>query len=218
MNIVRIFFLILLFLFPFGELLRFSITNDLAVSIIDIIIFSIVVLWFLFTKKKLITTQPLSYGIFGFILASVFSLAINSVNYEISEFFTSFLYLLRWISYACLYFVVSEFDLQFKKKIVKFMVAAGGIFVVFGFIQYFFYPNLRNLYYAGWDEHLYRMFSTFLDPNFAGAFFVLYLFFIAGLFFKEKENKTRAFFIVVGITTVIAIFLTYSRSAYIMYI
>src|SRR3989344_2541015 len=175
MNIVRIFFLILLFLFPFGELLRFSITNDLAVSIIDIIIFSIVVLWFLFTKKKLITTQPLSYGIFGFILASVFSLAINSVNYEISEFFTSFLYLLRWISYACLYF-------------------------------------------AGWDEHLYRTFSTFLDPNFAGAFFVLYLFFIAGLFFKEKENKTRAFFIVVGITTVIAIFLTYSRSAYIMYI
>jgi len=91
--------------------------------------------------------------------------------------------------------------------------------VVLGYIQYFLYPNLRNLYYLGWDDHLYRMFSSFLDPNFVGAFFVIYFLFTVFLIFeliKEKITFKFIFILLTSIFTLGAIYLTYSRGAFIM--
>jgi O-antigen ligase len=58
------------------------------------------------------------------------------------------------------------------------------------------------------------MFSVFLDPNFAGAFFVLFLLFLVSIFLKKKS-------ILIGLILILtlgAIFLTFSRSALIMLI
>ena len=68
------------------------------------------------------------------------------------------------------------------------MLISGSLIVLLGFIQLMFYPALRNLYYLGWDEHLYRMFSTFLDPNFAGAFFVLFTLFVIDMSLRYKKE------------------------------
>ena len=61
------------------------------------------------------------------------------------------------------------------------------------------------------------MFSIFLDPNFAGAFFVLYFLFLLNLIFENYKNKklqlTYGFF---SVLTLISVFLTYSRSAFVM--
>src|SRR3989344_4212784 len=77
------------------------------------------------------------------------------------------------------------------------------------------------LYYLGWDEHLYRLFSTFLDPNFAGAFFVLYFLFALNILIDSLKKQTKFFSLFIGLMSflaLIAIFLTYSRSALLMLI
>jgi O-antigen ligase len=99
------------------------------------------------------------------------------------------------------------------------LLFSGTVVVLLGFIQYFFYPSLRNLYYLGWDEHLYRLFSSFLDPNFAGAFFALFFIYTLNFIrdFLNKNEKIK--FILtsfIAFLTFIALYLTYSRSALIM--
>jgi O-antigen ligase len=131
------------------------------------------------------------------------------------------------MSYAGLFFVVVQFDHHFKKKLRTFLFVDGLVIVVLGYLQYFFYPSLKSLYALGWDEHMYRLFSVFLDPNFAGAFFVCYFIFIAGMVYESFPNRHsgkrsasrmtyRVALIIVLVLALGAIFLTYSRSALLM--
>ena len=99
--------------------------------------------------------------------------------------------------------------------IAKKLMVSGAIFIVFGYIQYLFYSNLRNLYYLGWDDHLYRLFSTFLDPNFAGIFLVLILLLTVQYFFLERKTKIKIVIAMFSVLALIALYLTYSRSAFI---
>lgn len=154
-----------------------------------------------------------------FVSIALISLLVNVKYLSHNEFIASFSYLLRWVLYVGLYYVVKSFPFEFKKKIIYILIATGALIVLFGFIQYFFYSNLRNLYYLGWDEHMYRLFSTFLDPNFAGAFFVLYLIFLSGLllyFLKNKQKSLVILSVVILLSTLLGIYLTFSRSALIM--
>jgi hypothetical protein len=97
----------------------------------------------------------------------------------------------------------------------------GQIIIGIGFLQYFLYPSLRNLYYLGWDEHLYRIFSVFLDPNFAGVIFVLIFLLTLGIGiqkYQEKKNMLCYVIFFFAFVDVIAVYLTYSRSALLMLI
>jgi len=63
------------------------------------------------------------------------------------------------------------------------------------------------------------MFSSFFDPNFAGAFFVLFFFLCLYQIEQFHQNKMRISLlmaIIISIFTVVAIYLTYSRSALVM--
>jgi O-antigen ligase len=65
------------------------------------------------------------------------------------------------------------------------------------------------------------MFSSFLDPNFAGAFFALFLIFSISFIPKFIKGKKWLSFSAVGVVaalTLCALYLTYSRSALIMLI
>jgi O-antigen ligase len=99
------------------------------------------------------------------------------------------------------------------------MLFSGTVVVLIGYIQYFLYPDLKNLFYLGWDEHLYRMFSSFLDPNFAGAFFVLVFILILGLIYQSLRNSLISKAVALSLLNffvLIAVYLTYSRSAFVM--
>src|SRR5258708_13426785 len=126
------------------------------------------------------------------------------------DMLVSFLYLLRWVSFMSIFFAVIQLDQKFKKKIIWLLFADGLLIALIGFLQFFFYPSLSNLFYLGWDNHLYRLFSSFLDPNFFFAFFLLYLFYLAGFLFTRDKKNTRnvtiqSLFLVL---TLIATFLT----------
>lgn len=222
MDVLKILILSVLLVLPFGELIRVNIANGIVIKPIDALVGLVVVIWLVLhiVKKKKIYKINLTIPIIIFSSICVMSLLVNSYLLTPNELFASFLYLLRWLFYSGLYFVVREFDQKFKNKILLLMTIIGGIFVFMGYIQYFFYQNLRNLFYLGWDDHLYRMFSSLLDPNFAGAFFVLYFLLLIRFLISSKNSKLSIKNIILsllGLSTIIAIILTYSRSALIMF-
>ena len=166
--------------------MRFNLTNDVPIKPLDIsIALTVLVYIFVCVRNKKFPNITINNTVALFGVIGILSLLVNYSSFTPIQIFSSALYLVRWFAYLAIYFIIIEFDSEFKKKILKILFVDGLIILLAGFIQYFLYPNLRNLYYLGWDEHNYRMFSTFLDPNFAGAFFVLFLIFLLGLLRNE---------------------------------
>lgn len=220
MGLLKILFITLILVFyPLGEITRITF-GEAAVTFIDLTVSLIAIIWLF---SKVLNKQKISGKLFKpilvFVSILIISLILNANKLNFTELLISSSYILRWVAYASIYFVVKDFDHNFKKGLPYFMILSGAFITVGGFIQYFFYPDLRNLYYLGWDEHLYRMFSSFLDPNFAGAFFVLYFLFVF-VFFQNLKKKTNYKYIlfIILIISFISILLTFSRSAYIMFI
>ena len=221
MGLLKILFSLFIISFPVAQLGRFQLNNGVSFSLNDVLLSLLVLSWFWFNvrKRKLLNSGFLQKPIFLFSLIGALALIINFGSLGLGNFAVSFLYLARFVSYALIYFIVKEFDPKFKKIVTYLMLLSGSIIVLIGYIQYFFYPSLRNLFYLGWDEHLYRMFSSFLDPNFAGAFFVLFLLFLSffvNKFYKNKNYVKFSLVTVLSMLTFLAVYLTYSRSALLM--
>lgn len=218
MGLLKILFAAIILSYPVSEIGRFQLDSGIAFTISTVLVSLFGVIWFLqsFFQNKLVSNfrSSLTKPLFIFIAICLISLLVNIKNFSYPQVLISFLYLLRWILYAFLFFAVSGFDLGFRKMIKNLTVFVGVVLVFAGYLQYFLYPSLRNLYYAGWDEHLYRMFSTFLDPNFFGAFCVLFFLLILGFFY----TRPSLFYGGLLLLTLGAIFLTFSRSAIIMLI
>ena len=241
MGLLKILTAVLILLFPVGELGRINIYNEVSTTANDILVALLIVVWLvsLILKKRLveITKRQLAKPILIFIFIAFLSLLFNYNSLNPPEFLVSFLYLLRFAAYAGIYFIVSGFDIAFKRKILALMIFSGTLIVLGGFVQYFFYPNLRNLYYLGWDDHLYRLFGSFLDPNFAASIISLFLILILSILFSRHSGKalvskrleildapfglTRMtqimLLVLLSISTFVALLLTYSRSGYLMF-
>ncbi|MDO8658897.1 MAG: O-antigen ligase family protein, partial [Candidatus Levybacteria bacterium] len=223
MDILKIIIVFFLLTFSFGETIRIGLGDNLFIKPIDIFATGLFFFWivknFKSVKAKVILNDSLSVPIMLVVLVFLASLILNIKNFSLNEIFIAFSYALRWSLYASLYFVVKSFSQKFKEKVIYVLAVLGTVLVLFGFIQYFFYSSLRNLYYLGWDDHMHRMFSVFLDPNFAGAFFVLFLFFSLSLvlYLMDNNKKKQAWLLgLIACLTLLSVFLTYSRSALIM--
>lgn len=205
---------ILFILFGFGELLRIQLPNSAGIGVIDFVITAIFLIWFVSVKKR---DYFLKIPILFFVAVGLLSLLSNIATFQTNEIIVGSLYLMRWVIYAGLYFVFVDIGKKFSNRVTIYMIFSGILVLLIGYIQFFFYPNLKNLYYLGWDDHLYRLFSSFLDPNFAGTFFVLFLIFILIIRSNFKSNKKILYFLNSTLLfDFIGIILTYSRSALLM--
>lgn len=157
-----------------------------------------------FKKPKL--TVP----ILLFVSAAILSLLTNSGKFQIPELEVSAMYLVRWIFYATLYVLVLQMYTKIERWLYGLFATGIGLGVL-GLAQYFLYPNLRNLSYLGWDPHYYRLFSTFLDPNFAGIYLVLTI--LLGIYLWQYR-KIRVWVVLGELISVASLLLTYSRSSY----
>ncbi len=137
------------------------------------------------------------------------SLVANVSNYPLAVAVKGSLHLLRWITYALFYGVVlvSPFSTTFW---LRWLGSFGIALAAVGLVQFVWYPDLRNLWYLGWDPHYYRVFATLLDPNYVGLLLVFTLFLIVYLWYR----KTKYVLIPVGGLVTMALLLTYSRSSY----
>lgn len=215
---INFFACLVTFGFLLGNFGRIRISEVITFSILDI---SVVICLLAFWIGKGVVYKKIeqkilpAFGIFSFVCIA--SLLLNILSYTPGQLLVAFLYLIRWVIYASIFFIVLSLNPGDKKILYKYVLFAGSAIVCIGFVQYFFYPNLRNLYYLGWDDHLYRMFSSFFDPNFAGILFVLYLLYLSGnVLFGFKKKKIDFLKIGLSAFTLFAVFLTYSRTAIVM--
>ena len=219
--IISLFFIFLV-LFPFGQLTKISLTflksPDIHLYLNDIVLFLLVLGWgiwrFLIEKKKY-QLPPLAKPIFLFILIGGFSLIVNSPLFIGREVGVGFLYLLRWVFYAGLYFVL--FDLREKLSWLRkdwscFLMIIGSMVGIFALVQYFLWPNLKALEFLQYDPHFYRAVGTFLDPGFTGIILVLTLILMS----VKNLGKNWKFWVVWGIVY-LALALTYSRASWLAF-
>jgi len=131
----------------------------------------------------------------------LFIFAIIAVISNLLYFnFVGWLYLVRLISLISLLLYPPEFN----KNQTKFLNIILFSTVIFGFIQYFFWPNLTAMISQNWDPHLYRLVGTYFDPTFTG---LILLFILIYIYFSKPKFKN-----ILLIINYLAIALTYSRS------
>jgi len=242
-----------LVLFPFGQLTKipsgFLNLPEVHLYLTDVVLFFLVLswgIWGLLVKRKKYQLPPLAKPIFLFIALAGLSLAVNSPLFSGREVGVGFLYLLRWIFYAGLYFVL--FDLKerlpwLKKGWSCFLIIIGSTVAVFGLIQYFLWPNLKALEVLGYDPHFYRVVGSFLDPGFTGIILVLTLILLvnyhgscqvfspkkthkgspfwgspSGRAFRASPCTCHPFLVISGIIVYIALALTYSRASWLAFL
>jgi len=207
MNILSFIFLVSLLA---GGLLRIPLYKGIGIYPHDLILVVLVLFWIYRNKKQIQTrTVHFPFPFLLFFLSILISLSVNFKPQMLSEFAEGLAYAARFFLYTILYLIVSH-----TKNVSRWLMglySVGCVFTLLGISQYLLYPNLRNLSYLGWDPHYYRLFSTFLDPNFAGLFILLT--FILGLYMVDRFPKS----IVIPMQLILfsGLLLTLSRSSYV---
>jgi len=215
-SIIFILYFLLILSFPMGVILRFTPMQNVNIYPQDLFAGAIFITTILFlVKNKNYYRNNLLISIAIFNLIAVLSLLLNIFTLSSYEFLVAFSYLLRFNVYASLLFM-NIFGLEKSKKTIlkRAFIFSTILFIILGYIQFIFYNNLRNLYYLGWDEHVHRMFTTFLDPNYSGLLFSLLLIYAIGRLLSQKFTFNR-YFILNSLFAFIAfgaLLLTYSRT------
>lgn len=203
----QIILFIFLILFPFGQVVRIGIVQP-----IDLVV-GVAALWTILKGYP----KPKAFNyINAFLLVAFFSWLVSASIFWRFEVFYGLLYLIRLAAYV--YFLpfvwnfVKKGD-QNKKLLLNSLLFVTLISAAFGWIQYFAYPSIRFLFSAGWDEHLYRLLGTFLDPTFLSLIFV---FAIVISIFRYFQKKKVWYLLAAGFLTVSLAF-TYARAGYLAF-
>lgn len=192
-----------------GVLLSIELPGAVRISLLDATVF-LTAMYFFYIRKSLVWKR---FVFLPFIIIGSISLVWQINSLGLLNFFLSSLYLVRYTFYTLI--LTYPFHLQRRfwfKSLTVFGVAFGGI----GLLQYFLYPNLRNLSYLGWDPHEFRVFSTFLDPNFTGVLLVLAV--LTSMYSRERGFVSLRYFLLSVLLMIVPLFLTYSRGAFAAFI
>ncbi|OGM01876.1 hypothetical protein A2115_00295 [Candidatus Woesebacteria bacterium GWA1_41_8] len=204
-----------LLLFPFGQLLALKANIfgvNLRVHPTDLIILPFIVV---FISKGIFYPKFSGYlktlGVLG-----AFSLALSLAFLSPERVTIGAFYFLRIVSYSALLLAVYNLvrvKVEYKRTLFLAIIVVCLEVAIFGLIQYFFLPDLRFLFFFGWDDHLYRLAGAFLDPGFTaiilatGALLALCLF---------LEEKSKAIFWIMTLLF-ISLLLTYSRAGFLAF-
>ena len=215
-------FLLFLYLaaFPFGQLTKLPLSlpfPEIRIYATDVLVGVVVCMWavgWVIGKKR--NVAPFTKELLAFLAVALFSLILNSPLFEGREVLVASLYLIRVSAYVLFYFALSSVleTAQEKKLLLSALIAVGSVLAVFGWAQYFLFPNIRPFIEFGWDEHLSRIVGTFLDPNFSALLLVLA---IVTLTF-QLIKKTSVLISFLWIFVFVTLLFTYSRSGYLAFL
>lgn len=153
----------------------------------------------------------LSRSIKWFIAWMIITFVLSVFSFSVEQNRIALLYLVRLSFYLLLFPYVLTWVGLHRISLLQMRIALFvffGIFVLSGFIQYFFYPDLRNLFYAGWDPHYYRVFGLYLEPVIYATVAGLFL-----LYFSIK--KLTPITIAWSVVSLFAVIASFSRAVYI---
>jgi O-antigen ligase len=115
----------------------------------------------------------------GFVGVNALAISVAAVRFHLTtgQLAFSSLYLIRWSLYAALYgFALNALRPMAAARVIRVAIMVCAAFAAFGIIQSIFLPDFAFVVYpdaipyVDWDIQGHRLVSTFLDPNFAGAF------------------------------------------------
>lgn len=182
---------LIFFLFSLGQIGRLSfLGQQVNIYLYELVfIISLLPLFFKYKFTPLKKAFKEHREVFIFIGLLFLSYLLGFYSFTLSQNTISFFYLLRLALYFFGFFyfawAVKEKS-NFNQKILR----GFSFFVIFtlvlSLVQYFLYPDLRNLFYLGWDPHLYRTFGLYLDTSIAAAIYGIVLLFLVINFKKIK--------------------------------
>lgn len=194
-----------------GQFARIELINALA----NVYIHEFLLLIFIVHSFIQFGVTPLRRAFTSKAVLTLFFLIIVSFLLSVGEFTflqnsIALLYLIRMALYTL--FGIYLFTLVKSKKNVrvllyKLIYTFSILLLIITAIQYIFFPNFWGLYAFGWDPHLYRASAIYLDIFIAAAIYGL----LALFWFIKKQNVLTFLFIV-------ALVLSFSRSAYIAFV
>lgn len=182
-----------LVIFPFGQLSKLI----FGFHVFDVVIF---ILALVFLSKLNFEFLKFKY-FYSFLIITSFSLLV-SLNFSL----VSTLYLIRLMAYFFFTILLIQFlqkNKTLKPVLLDSLLVITCFIAIFGYIQYLWIPDLRTLKLFGWDDHYYRLTSTFLDPAFTGIILVF------GILLAAFLKKYRMILILLP-----ALALTYSRASF----
>lgn len=201
-----------------GELIRLPIGPENGVLIADVVIPFFVLGWIIknIIKKDSMPKASLAVPLLLFVTVASLSLLQSLIFLSLSEVISGSLYLIRFLQYGFLYFIVLQTVQTTKqvKMVLKILTLSAFLLALAGFIQLIVYPDLAALEELGYDPHINRLVSTWLDPNFVGGLLAFVMSILLGITLHTKKNTH-----IVGLLCIMAflgaaLFLTFSRSAY----
>lgn len=197
-------------LFPFGS-------SSVAVYVADfLLILSILffAIWIINTKQNILI-PPLFRLIILFWIVGIVSLLWSLNFFALSELIGG-LYLVRFALYSTILLIIYNLCQRGVIKticLINLFLTIGLALAVLGFFQYIFFADLERLAEFGFDPHKGRLASSFLDPNFTGAYLIL----TSSLaLYKYLVAKQKKIWLVILLILTLAIILTFSRSAFLM--
>jgi putative inorganic carbon (HCO3(-)) transporter len=217
---------IILLLPIIGELYRLPFGTETGLLVSDVIIPLFLFFWVagnIFSARPKLKTALKRAARPAFILplALFFLIALLSLLYaltvlSISEVLVSAFYLFRLGAYIALYIIaINLVDTEKIRRRIFYVIAFSAfVLAIAGFIQLQIFPDLTGLEEMGWDPHINRLVSTWLDPNFLGGFFAFVVSVSLGILLYAKSTKAKLLLGLLILMLTAALFLTYSRSAY----
>lgn len=198
-----------------GQLVKFPLFGNLGPTLLDFYILFLVLIGLIKPGFKL--KKPPIFVKLGLIfsLIAAVSLIFTPLSLTLQEYLLSFSYTIRWTLYIVAVWIIFLDFTQIKKRIYFILITSGFGLAILGLLQFLLVPNLLFLQKFGWDPHYFRTASTFLDPNFAGAYFGLSLLLLFDKISLGKiRNKNNFYFLVIYL----ALLTTFSRSSYLMFL
>lgn len=200
---------ILIFAISAGQLVKFPSNNTSGATLLDLTIVALSLFGILkFKSFKKIPELFLSATIF--IVICILSLIFTPLHLVKQEYLQSFVYTIRFFSYMFVGFLI--YSEIIKINLEKVILVSTLVISSLGVGQLIFFPDLKDLSTLGWDPHFFRTVSSFLDPNFLGAFFILPL---LVLMTKQNSKKEKILFFTLIFATLLT---TFSRSSYLMFL
>ena len=210
-----------------GQLLRIPYLQGTGILVTDILLGIVLIAYLikLLTHQTKIQSNYINLSVATFLGFTLISLLCNIYALPTHDLFISAFYYLRFAAYTSLFFVFQSETKNIRFYLIITLFATVTLCLL-GFLQLRYFPDFETLRMQekGWDPHINRLLSTWYDPNFLGGFFVFTISLLSGImiinfnrtknlfnFLCDKININYVFVIIIILT---AIFLTYSRSAY----
>lgn len=200
---------ILIFAISAGQLVKFPSSGSAGATILDLVVIALFIFG-ISRFKSFKKPSKIFLSIQVFIFICILSLSLTPLTLTMQEYIQSFVYTIRFSLYFFVGYLI--YCQILKVNLEKIILKSALIISSLGIAQLIFLPDLKELSTFGWDPHFFRTVSTFLDPNFLGAFLTLPLLL---LFTKNSFTKEKIFLFVL---IFLALLTTFSRSSYLVFL